>query len=243
MRVAVRPFVQASNAGGVLQYIQGLVLALGRIDGPDQVDVLGRTGDEEWLAPYLSTRVRVVQTDSGASTSSLVSRARASFAYRAGHIVRRRLRTTLAQVPQSDGFAEARGYDVVHYPTPYALDTDLPFVYQPWDLQHRHFPDFFSPTELKFRDLMYGHFSEKAARVIVASSFVKDDVVDAFGLSPDRVAVVPAASPLELTRPPLSRRRRARRQRRAPSPHGSRCIPRTDGPTRTTGDSSKRSRS
>ena len=199
MRVAVRPFVQASNAGGVLQYIQGLVRALGRLDGSDQVDLLARGEDEVWLDPYLDGTVDFVRTDTGRPTASLTRRARESVAYRAGHVIKRRLRATLAQVPASDGFAEARGYDVVHYPTPYALDTVLPFVYQPWDLQHRHFPDFFTTTELKFRELNYRHFSEKAAMVIVASSFVKDDVIDAFALSPERVAVVAAASPLELS--------------------------------------------
>ena len=200
MRVAVRPYVQADSSGGVVQYVQGLVLALGRVDGNGTVDVLGRAEDETWLAPYVNGRVRFARCDSRPlSSTSFGRRARESFAYRVGHLAKRRLRATLAQVPGSDGVAEARGYDLVHYPTQYALDTELPFVYQPWDLQHRHFPKFFTPTDVRFRELMYGHFCRKASVVIVASSFVRDDVMEAFDLPRERVAIVPAASPLELS--------------------------------------------
>jgi len=200
VRVAVRPYVESGTSGGVVQYVQGLVLALGRVDGPAAVDVLGRAEDEAWLAPYVNSRVRFARCDSQPlSSTSFGRRARESLAYRAGHLAKRWLRTTLAQVPGSDGVAEARRYDLVHYPTQYALDTELPFVYQPWDLQHRHFPEFFTPTDLRFRELMYGHFCRKASVVIVASSFVRHDVMEAFDLPDERVALVPAASPLELS--------------------------------------------
>ncbi len=86
----------------------------------------------------------------------------------------------------------------MHYPTQVGERTALPSIYQPWDLQHIHFPQYFSSDLLAFRDLVWRTCAEQATYVLVASQFVREDVVNAFGIDPSRVAVVPPGAPTAL---------------------------------------------
>ena len=54
----------------------------------------------------------------------------------------------------------------------------------PWDLQHIHFPQYFSSDLLAFRDVVWRTCAEQATYVLVASQFVRADVVNASGLTP-----------------------------------------------------------
>ena len=49
------------------------------------------------------------------------------------------------EVPVSDGFFESLGCEVVHFPTQGYVLCALPTIYNPHDLQHLHYPQFFTP--------------------------------------------------------------------------------------------------
>ena len=66
------------------------------------------------------------------------------------------------QIPVSDGYVEAQQFDVVHFPTQTAYLTDIPSIYQPWDLQHLHYPEFFSKDIFARREREYRAFSNRA---------------------------------------------------------------------------------
>ena len=78
----------------------------------------------------------------------------------------------------------------MHFPRQSAFLTAVPSIYQPWDLQHLHLPEFFTPEARESRERTYRAFAAQAELVVVASGWIKDDVCAQYGLSPDRVAVV-----------------------------------------------------
>ena len=92
---------------------------------------------------------------------------------------------------QTDAFLRARGADVVHFAYPIRFGTALPFLYEPWDLQHRHHPVFFSLAEWRWRDQMYREGCEEARLIVTATRWTKRDIVEQYGIDPGKVAVIP----------------------------------------------------
>jgi glycosyltransferase involved in cell wall biosynthesis len=94
-------------------------------------------------------------------------------------------------VPVSDGNVERCSFDLVHFPTQIAYRTSLPSIYQPHDLQHLHFPQYFAKGEFLQRDVWYRVFCEQAAYVCVQTEWTKADLVKSYNLPPDKIAVIP----------------------------------------------------
>ena len=86
------------------------------------------------------------------------------------------------------------GVGAVHFPASYIFATELPFLYEPWDLQHRHYPEFFTLPEYKRREFVYRRGCERAALVITATHWIKDDIVRQYGIDRSKIAVIPRAS-------------------------------------------------
>lgn len=95
---------------------------------------------------------------------------------------------------QIDRTLRARNVRVVHFPTPQFFGTGLPYLYEPWDLQYLHYPEFFTAEEYAWRDATYRTGCERARLVVTATRWVKDDIVQRFGIEPERVAAIPRAS-------------------------------------------------
>jgi glycosyltransferase involved in cell wall biosynthesis len=104
---------------------------------------------------------------------------------------------------------KAAGVSVLHFPFPQWFRTSIPFLYEPWDLQHRHYPGYFLPEEVKWRDECYRRGCEEAALVVTATRWVKDDIVRQFQIPARKIAVIPrghrggAAAAAASTRIPL----------------------------------------
>lgn len=75
-----------------------------------------------------------------------------------------------------------------------------PIVVTVHDLQYRRFPDYFTRTRRTYLDRMMPRSVRRAAVVTVPTDYVRSTVVDAFGVDPDRVRVVPHGIP-EIDRP------------------------------------------
>jgi glycosyltransferase involved in cell wall biosynthesis len=181
LRVALYAHVDPSVEGGIQQATVGVVGALSSLGGDDDFAIVTRL-PAEWLAPYVHPPCRLVRWNrslTGAVSSRL-------------HPTRPR---------RSDGTAESLGAELVHFLTQHAFLTDIPTIYQPWDLQHVHFPEFFSPQERARRDSLLRVYCQSASLVIVASSWVRRDVVEWSGVPESRVRVVAPASILDLYGP------------------------------------------
>jgi glycosyltransferase involved in cell wall biosynthesis len=95
-----------------------------------------------------------------------------------------------------------REVEVVHYPLTVTVPrTRRARVLTLHDLQHHDFPELFSTSRRSFRRFAYDRAARKARAVIVASEFVRGHALDALGLDPDRVHVIPHGVEHDLFRP------------------------------------------
>ena len=101
-------------------------------------------------------------------------------------------------VPRSDGFYEQLDVDVIHFPSQRFVQTNLPMVYNPHDLQHLHYPEFFTQDVIEWRETVYRSGCRLAQVVVVGSQWSKDDLVHHYTLAPEKVQVVPWAAPTQI---------------------------------------------
>lgn len=194
VRVAIDARLEDGRAGGVQQGVESLFDALAVSDGDEALRAVTLRGLDGWLRPHLGPDVAVHEVDPGVRRDA-TRRLRSSRLGRAAIGVGRELHRALARPQRSSGLFESTGADVVHFPTQHAELVDRPFVYQPWDLQHRWLPELFSRAERRRRDHVYRRYCQGAAAVVVATEWIRTDVIDAYDLDPTRVVVIPPGAP------------------------------------------------
>jgi glycosyltransferase involved in cell wall biosynthesis len=192
VKVAMDVRVRPGEAGGVAPAVRSLVSALGRLeDGPETYTiVVGSQEQADWLAP-LSNRQRVVLRP---------QEARHPWLRPVWPLVRRVQRTlTLPrhwpEVPLSDGFYESLGCDLIHFPTQSFTVCALPAIYNPIDLQHLHYPQFFDAWVIAWRETIYRAGCNLAQALIVNSEWIKQDVIRNYRVDPAKIHVIAEASP------------------------------------------------
>jgi glycosyltransferase involved in cell wall biosynthesis len=210
------------RSGGVQQWVIGLASALGKLDGADEYRFLMNAGQEGWLAPYLAGPCSVyVEATSTAETAAEPAAKPAGA--RAGFEVRRIRRALAMRLPllgilwraatrrepahkrsPMDRIAARAGAHVVHFPVQSASVTRVPSIYQPWDLQHLHLPQFFTEAQLVGRERRYRAFCLQAALVVVATKWVKADVSRQLGIPIERIAVVNPGPAIDAYVPPTT---------------------------------------
>jgi glycosyltransferase involved in cell wall biosynthesis len=197
LRVAIDVTVTPESAGGVAQVILGLVRALGQLEDSSTLYklVVASQAEQDFLKSHLGNNQQFAF-----KTQSFAKRLQKKIS-RGGNTVARRLlggdTSAPTSLPPSDGFFESLECDVVHFPHQRFVRTNLPAVYNPHDLQHRHFPEFFGEAELVARDLLYRSGCEFADTVTVSSRWIKEDVIEQYQLDPDKVQIIPWAPPTE----------------------------------------------
>jgi glycosyltransferase involved in cell wall biosynthesis len=196
LRVAIDSRVTPDYAGGVQLFLLGLAHSLGTLSSPDERYVfLVNENEGEWLEPYLGTNSKtlVVGTslDARLNRHPLLGRA----AHLAAGVADRLLGSRAVSIPAKPAALDETGLDLVHFATQRGFSTSLPSIYQPWDLQHRHFPEFFTRRQYTVREVQYQAFCHAADRIVVASRWGRDDLVAAFGVDPAKVEVIPLAAP------------------------------------------------
>lgn len=199
LRVCIDARTAHGAAGGIQQFIIGLVSGLSALEGGDEEYVI--LGDEEthrWLGAYAGDRCPIEASRAAAPRDDAVALKEAVLRLAPG--VAERLgdvpllwRAAPPPIPRSNGTLERLGVDVVHFTTQDALLTEVPSIYHPHDLQHLHLPALFSRRTRFLRERSYRAFCEQARMVAVVSSWTRDDVVRQYGLPPEKVQVVPFA--------------------------------------------------
>jgi glycosyltransferase involved in cell wall biosynthesis len=209
LRIAVDCRIENSQQG-VGTAVLALARALSDSTVADQEYVfIVREDMLEWLAPYIYGPCKLVGIPPPTfSTVKAVLRRIAPLRF-----LWHKVRGTMVHVPVSDGYVEAQQFDVVHFPTQMAYLTDLPSIYQPWDLQHLHYPEFFSPIAFSLRERDYRAFCERASCVCVQAEWTKQDVIKHYGLPTDKVIVIPWGSVFDAYKAPSSEAIRATMER------------------------------
>jgi glycosyltransferase involved in cell wall biosynthesis len=85
---------------------------------------------------------------------------------------------------------KSRGVELIHFPYQRFFPTSLPFLFEPWDLQHIHLPELFTNEEIQFRNRHYTEAAQNATVVVTATKSSKYDVVRFFQIPASKVAVI-----------------------------------------------------
>ena len=216
---AIDAQIAPETAGGTETALLSLLKALGRRNGADRYVVIGIPAHAEGLGRFLGANESVITwPDRYAwfAPANGTSRAAASEARPLGPLAQRwtrRLGPAGRVVPpvarlyhrwrgrrgaprpltarQADRRLRAHGVDVVHFPYPHFFATGLPFVYEPWGLPHLHLPEKFAPGEPEWMEALFRSGCEKAALVVTATRWVKEDIAARYAIPREKIAVIP----------------------------------------------------
>jgi glycosyltransferase involved in cell wall biosynthesis len=208
LRVAIEAQITPGVAGGLEQYLMALAAGLRDEAGTTWTyTVVASHEHRDWLRPFVGAGHDIVARPApDGSAGEGLKRWLGPARHPAGQIWRKTLRLagrtpTERQQPAvvfSDGFLEQLRADVVHFPyVAHYEHGSLPAVLTIHDLQHRHFPQFFSTSHLAWREEAYPAAMSHATLVVADSAFVRDDIVKQYGVPAEKVVAIPLASSLQ----------------------------------------------
>jgi glycosyltransferase involved in cell wall biosynthesis len=169
----------------------GLAFGLSRLSGEGERYVfLTQRSEADWLAPVIGGDCELVELDTPHGTLRRI----------AGSLWRRGLPRAARAVSAATDLQPARvvsdvGAQVVHGIHQAAFTTTARRIYQPHDLQHLHFPDFFAPAVAKRRDHLYRLHCRRADMVVVMTRWGREDLVRHYGVDERKVFVIPWPAP------------------------------------------------
>lgn len=190
------------GAGGVESVLIGLVSALGKLeDGDEEYIIIGPWENLDWLKPYMGQNQRLVRgpkPDDNQRPFNTVP----AWLRPAATSVHKWLYNFINPppknlVPLSNGFYESLGCDVIHFPDQRFTICSLPSIYNPHDLQHLHYPQFFTPSAIQWREEIYQSGCHYARVVVAGSQWVKDDIIEQYGINPNKIQVIPWGAPTQ----------------------------------------------
>lgn len=198
LSVAVDARLFSGHYGGVEQVIAGLAHGLSELDeGPERYHFLVFEGEAEWLSPYISGSCSLFQVpppEEPVTWRHRLVRALPRVAAARRALLGPRPQPAIAlEIPAEPEAIRAASFDIIHFTKQDGFLTSRPSIFHPHDLQHLHFPEFFTPREIGYRELTYRAFCEQADMVTVTSEWGKRDLVDHWSLASDKVVVIPLA--------------------------------------------------
>jgi glycosyltransferase involved in cell wall biosynthesis len=198
MRVAIDAQVVPGGAvGGVEQFITALVNALGKLeDGNEEYLIIVRSDAVRWLEPFLGYNQHLLV--SPVPRDSILKTIWGPLRKPLGKIWRRFVPPVPPVVPESKGFYESLGVDVVHFPHQLFVRNRLPTLYNPHDLQHLHYPQFFSTEEIRRREVIYRAGCQEARAIAMPSEWARMDVIDRYAIDRRKIYAIPYGPVTEL---------------------------------------------
>ena len=201
LRIAIfAPFLPGRGHGGVESVIIGLVTWLGKLDGPEEYVIIGPEKDPEWLKPHAGPNQKFVSPPHLPARSKFAEMMRLSL--KSIRPLWRQIKKELIpepsswpEMPISNGFYEGLGCDIIHFPYQAFVLCALPAIYNPHDIQHLHYPQFFNPDELAWRETILRKGCQIAKTVVVASQWVKEDIIKNYSINQEKIQVIPFAPP------------------------------------------------
>ena len=155
---------------------------------PDCAEVIS------WPFPMSLPVGKIVQSDRWVKVRAALGPLKPLFDESVGLVRLMKANRKLADADQCDGVLDKHDVDVVHFGWPLTFPTRRPFIYEPHDLQHRHYPEFFPPEVLRWRENIYGPACRKAAFIVCGTWWTKHDIMRQYDIPSERVAVIPRAS-------------------------------------------------
>jgi len=155
----------------------------------------------EWLTPFLGDRCSILGNKHPGRVL-LEEKLRKYALVRTVGAYTKHVGQRSVKPPRVNTSTELAGVDLMHFTRQDAFLTSVPNVYQVYDLQHLHLPQFFKPATIRQRELQWPQFCNRAQRIVTMSEWTRRDVIERYQLEPSKVAVVPHASLLEMYRRP-----------------------------------------
>ena len=218
LRVAINAQLMPDGpSGGIVTVLRALA-ALAELEDRDEEYVfIGPYEDPEWMRPLLLPGSLIIRGPKPEPANGSSINRLESFKRRLGPLrpVARDLKQFVAGQVQArvaavtserdltkqfapspaQSFFQSLECDVIHFPFQSFEACGVPSVFNPHDLQHLHFSEFFTPAEISRRENLYPVACRAAHTVVVASQFVKRDVVERYGVESKKVQVIPWAPP------------------------------------------------
>ncbi len=209
-RVAINAQLRPDGfVGGAEQFIHSLLNALGNLrDGDERYVVVACPGFEKHPSFLGGPRVTTVRGFVRAERRPRVVEVLPPRLFLALRTLRLRgLRTpqvSAADAPTlPDGhFFDDLGAAVVHFPFQNGFRTSAPSIFHPHDLQHLHFPGFFSAEDRTTRERGYRAACLAARAVVVEARWVKNDLHRNYGIAEEKILVIPIGAPGAAASPP-----------------------------------------
>src|SRR5262245_50521976 len=181
--------------GGADQYMIGLIAGISRVaDDTNEYIIHGPPDDPYWLRPWAANRFRFIARPPRRRShfeqfKLALGPARAPLGTLWRTLTRKKINTPHS-IPGSDGFWESHA-DIVHQPYPLQFTrTTLPTILTMHDLQHRHFPQFFSEQHLRWREELYPIALRESQAIVVLSEYGKRDLIKQYSVSAGKIFVV-----------------------------------------------------
>ncbi len=199
-------------AGGVQQFTTSLIQALGQLgNGSEEYLIVSHWKHPNWLEPYLGSNQRIVigrQPQTPRDPFEAAKRLLGPMRVPARKLWRGARRffagspdAVRHRVPTSNGFYESLGAHVIHFPTQGFVRCSVPSIYNPHDLQHLHYPQFWNRETTDWRETIYPAGCRQSGAVVVESRWVKDDLIRQYGIDPEKIYVIYMGSPTEMYEP------------------------------------------
>lgn len=209
LTVAIDAALDVVSGSGAERGIASLIAALDRLDGDERYLVVTSPLAPRWLAAQTGLRARIVVAPRSFADPASVRRLRLRARLRglAGPLLplvrrARRRPAAVGYVPRSDPFFASLGAEVVHFSFQQYVRTGLPSIFEPLDLQHRHFPELLAPSEVAWREATYTTACTESDAVAAPSHWQRRDLIAELGLPPAKVYAIYRPVTTSLAEPP-----------------------------------------
>ncbi|MGB7159651.1 MAG: glycosyltransferase family 1 protein [Tepidisphaeraceae bacterium] len=176
------------KVGGIENYVLGLVAALkAHAPSVSRLVLVTRLENRDLFEPFADDRCEVMLVERPHYQGKRVAdwaALSAQDAQAGARLLAEYQRTKVAMIHE-------RGANVVHFPgnAINPLDIDLPAVLNLHDLQHRYFPQYFTPAELANRDQWWAAAARRADALIATTECVAGDLQRHLRVDPSRIIV------------------------------------------------------
>ncbi len=201
IRIGINAQIFQGSGTSSLETVLRVLTAVGKLEGDEEYVFIVPPSDSNWLKSFLGERQTIVHfptqtapVNKKLETAKRIMKPLLPMARAVKNLVSAPPKNDY-KVPVSNGFYESLNCDVIHFPDPEYAYCGLPTVYNPHDLQHLHFPQFFTPEVIRKRDILYPAACRAARIVVVASQFIKQDLIEKYEIEAEKIQVVPWSPP------------------------------------------------
>ncbi|MGI8882999.1 MAG: glycosyltransferase family 4 protein [Pyrinomonadaceae bacterium] len=197
LRIGINAQIPSGSGAGGIETVLRALTPLGQLeDGAEEYVFITHWSDPDWLKPLLTGRQKIVSAPKPQVINESYQTNSLEFLKQKAKPFARRVRNFIAptkvkiSVPVSDGFYESLNCDVIHFPYQDYVHCRVPTVYNPHDLQHLHYPGFFTEHEFQRREIIYPEACRAARTVVAASQYVKRDIAEKYKIDAEKIQVI-----------------------------------------------------